>query len=271
MDSKAYLRTLGEDELVGLVLDLAARHPAVARELTERAAANQPDEFEWDNEAFNALRGAIFAKDSVAAFQALSGRSLEHVLQFAGDAVLGALTAGLPDAAEVAAQCLSLLRERGNEGDDELIAQLATRVEGAPAPLLRAVPVDMEELSNHIEGNSYQEMYIDLQDGGFWFDETLTGLERPDPENEDRWLFIGSQIGSRGGYDDMVDFTGLVRDNRLRGKLDRALEGKGAFRRFRDELHDASGEVLHRWHVFSDERTRGRARAWLAERGLRPS
>jgi hypothetical protein len=272
MDSRAYLHTLDEDDLVELVLGLAARHPAVARELEERAAASQPDEWpgaEWDDKAFTALRGAVYANDMLAAFRVLAGKSLEPVLQVAGDVIIAALAAGTPGAAELASRCLALLRDRQMEGDHELIEQLAAVAEGAPKPL-NAVPVDLEELAGELEGNDYRDIYIDLQAGDFYAGESLTGEPRPDPDDEDRWLHIGSQIGSRAGYEDMLHFTELVPDGRLRDRLERALEGKGAFRRFRDELHRTSGEVLDRWHLFSYERSRGRARAWLAERSLRP-
>jgi hypothetical protein len=40
------------------------------------------------------------------------------------------------------------------------------------------------------------------------------------------------------------------------------------FRRFKDELARWPGE-LERWHAFSEERQRGRARSWLAAAGYR--
>jgi hypothetical protein len=53
----------------------------------------------------------------------------------------------------------------------------------------------------------------------------------------------------------------------LREQLERAIEGKGAYRRFRDLI---AGEGLTQaWQDFSDERQMGRAREYLAERGIR--
>jgi uncharacterized protein UPF0158 len=40
----------------------------------------------------------------------------------------------------------------------------------------------------------------------------------------------------------------------------------GAFRRFKDVL-SRWPEELRRWFAFSDERQRGRCRAWLADEG----
>lgn len=45
--------------------------------------------------------------------------------------------------------------------------------------------------------------------------------------------------GSRSAYRDMADSTGTVPDTWLRARLLRALQGRGAFRRFKDAIHDA--------------------------------
>ena len=55
------------------------------------------------------------------------------------------------------------------------------------------------------------------------------------------------------------------------GRADRlaiAIEGRGAFRRFKDVLARWPGE-LERWYALSEERQRGRARSWLTEAGYR--
>ena len=67
----------------------------------------------------------------------------------------------------------------------------------------------------------------------------------------------------------MVLFVTTVREPDPAAFLGRALEGTGAFRRFRNQL-GRSPDLEQRWYVFSDGRRRGRARAWLAEHGYRP-
>ena len=42
-------------------------------------------------------------------------------------------------------------------------------------------------------------------------------------------------------------------------RLARAIQGKGAFRRFRDELHDEYPDLLPAWYAFRDVRARRRA------------
>jgi hypothetical protein len=67
----------------------------------------------------------------------------------------------------------------------------------------------------------------------------------------------------------MVEFIGSVADERLANRLDDAIRGRGAFRRFADTLRRQSEDELSRWFEFADERKRGRARAWLADIGYR--
>jgi hypothetical protein len=68
----------------------------------------------------------------------------------------------------------------------------------------------------------------------------------------------------------MLDFAAGLPDGQLREQLFQALEGRGAFRRFRNALNDDAHEVqLTRWTLFRDERQLGRAREWLARAGYR--
>jgi Uncharacterised protein family (UPF0158) len=63
-------------------------------------------------------------------------------------------------------------------------------------------------------------------------------------------------------------FIASVEDPDRAERLAVAIRGRGAFRRFKDELARWPGE-LERWHAFSEERQRGRARSWLAASGYR--
>jgi hypothetical protein len=67
----------------------------------------------------------------------------------------------------------------------------------------------------------------------------------------------------------MEDFIGTVADKGRADRLSIAISGRGAFRRFKDVLARWPDE-LERWYTFSDERQRGRARAWLAAAGYAP-
>ncbi|MGH2993719.1 MAG: UPF0158 family protein [Solirubrobacterales bacterium] len=84
--------------------------------------------------------------------------------------------------------------------------------------------------------------------------------------DEDRLLPI-EPTPSRESYSDMEEFIARVRDPRARDLLARAIEGRGAFRRFKDALLDLE-ELREAWFTFRDARTERRAIRWLEEHGL---
>jgi ATP/maltotriose-dependent transcriptional regulator MalT len=68
----------------------------------------------------------------------------------------------------------------------------------------------------------------------------------------------------------MAEFAETVGDARLRDRLEVALDGHGAFRRFKNVLLDFLAE-RERWFAFRDARLRAAAREWLAEQGIDPT
>ena len=66
----------------------------------------------------------------------------------------------------------------------------------------------------------------------------------------------------------MADFADGITDERAGRRLARAIQGKGAFRRFKDELHEEHPELLPGWYAFRDTRARRRAVQWLADNSL---
>ena len=66
----------------------------------------------------------------------------------------------------------------------------------------------------------------------------------------------------------MADFAEAVTDERAGRRLLRAIQGRGAFRRFRDELHEEYPDLLPARYAFRDARATRRAVRWLAEDSL---
>ena len=230
----------------------------------------------WTDACYTALRGAVHRRDGLDVVALLGDEPLAEIAQLSGDGLRVALAQGVAGAAAAAQRCLQALRERGWTGDAELAGELAAVGDhDAPIPLRWTVPVDLEELGSHLDGHSgpyEQGVRLRLATGELWPDtddlEALTGEPEPhDWQDPDAWLTVEPQ-GSRDGYRDMQAFVSTVADDSLAGRLHRALQGRGAFARFRDALPDAERS---RWRVFSDERVRGRARAWLAHHGCRPA
>jgi hypothetical protein len=69
-------------------------------------------------------------------------------------------------------------------------------------------------------------------------------------------------------YQDMADFADELTDERAGRRPARAIQGQGAFRRFRDELHDEYPGLLPAWETFRDSRAKRRAVEWLADNSL---
>jgi hypothetical protein len=78
---------------------------------------------------------------------------------------------------------------------------------------------------------------------------------------EDRFLDVPS-FDTRDCYDLMAHFVAGLDDEGLRQKLQIAIAGKGAFRRFRDVLAGA-GAVRDQWFAFEREHKRQWAKDWL--------
>ena len=136
------------------------------------------------------------------------------------------------------------------------------------------MPVDLEELAGILEGDALSVGgRIDITTGEVWSQAAIeyvleTGEEDEDTSDDpERWLAVHGE-GSREGYRDMELFIASVEDPGRAERLAVAIKGRGAFRRFKDELARWPGE-LERWHALSEERQRGRARSWLAAAGYR--
>ncbi len=68
-------------------------------------------------------------------------------------------------------------------------------------------------------------------------------------------------------YNLMVEFAATVRDRHLRELLEVALDGRGAFHRFKNVLARYP-EERQRWFAFHDEDLRRQIDAWLEQVGL---
>jgi len=66
---------------------------------------------------------------------------------------------------------------------------------------------------------------------------------------------------------DMEDFAATIGNAELRAQLERALQGRGAFRRFRDVIHSRFREK-DEWFKFKRERLRRRMADWLASQDI---
>jgi hypothetical protein len=68
----------------------------------------------------------------------------------------------------------------------------------------------------------------------------------------------------------MVEFADSVADRPLREKLELALDGRGAFRRFKNVLAGYPSE-RERWFAFHHERLQEAMEEWLADNDIEPT
>lgn len=225
---------------------------------------------EWDEAGLQAVRVAVHAQDGVALLAALRRGPEREVLQLAGDGVAGAAARGVPGAGDTAASFVGALEERGFRGDEELADRLRAAMGHAAIPFLRPLAVDLEMLAMVLEGDPAESGgRLDLTTGECWPEFTDEfGPETAELDDPERWLNVPN-LGSRPAYRDMELFIDGLDDAALADRLRIAIAGRGAFRRFKDVLA-RDERAWRRYHRFTDERQRGRARAWLAEEGYCP-
>ncbi len=132
----------------------------------------------------------------------------------------------------------------------------------------KSLKIDLDELCSAMEDSSYEhEYYLDLKTGEILFiseymdDDETEKLKNQIEEEFDRYERI-PRAESHEGYEDMEDFIATVKDEHLAELLEVAINGRGAFRRFKDVLIGYP-EERERWFHFRDERMQERALEWL--------
>ncbi len=135
----------------------------------------------------------------------------------------------------------------------------------------REIPVDWEALEDAFENNAPEvHSYLHLGTGEVL--RVVDGIADPEMHariaSDSEYVRV-EPVSSREQYRWMERFIPMVENEELNQKLMRAIDGKGAFRRFKDVL---MGYVQEReqWFVFRSERLRVFMEAWLAAHAFRP-
>jgi len=131
--------------------------------------------------------------------------------------------------------------------------------------------LDLEEIGNALaDQTDYEHRWlIDPRTGEIVFWTADTGIDGKAPVDLDELdLVCIDPLPSWVWYQDMADFAEAITDERAGRRLARTIQGKGAFRRFRDELNVEYPELLPAWYAFRDIRAKRRAVQWLADNSL---
>jgi hypothetical protein len=139
-----------------------------------------------------------------------------------------------------------------------------------PSGPLRDVPVDWEALEDAFENNAPEvHSYLHLVTGEVL--RVVDGVADPQMHvriaSDPNYLRI-DPVSSREQYRWMERFIPMVEDSDLRAKLTVAIDGKGAFRRFKDVLM-AYGPDREKWFTFRSERLRTFMEAWLTAHAIK--
>jgi predicted nucleotidyltransferase len=128
--------------------------------------------------------------------------------------------------------------------------------------------VDLDELCAALEDNAPEhEWFLDALTGELEFRSEYLDDSSEDWDADERELVLVDPIGSPEAYADMEELIETVSDRRPRELLERAIAGRGAFRRFKDTLFEFP-ELGEAWFRFHDARIRRRALSWLRDREL---
>jgi len=146
---------------------------------------------------------------------------------------------------------------------------------------------DWDTLIQALDDNSYTaEYYLDRESGEvlFFGQETISAIES-DEETSIEWLrtemdnyrqvmeqlgrYIFVPPGFQNPWDRLAKFARSVDDERLADRLHEAIRGRGAFRRFKDQVYSAG--IEKDWYSFEYRCQIEEAIDFLREAGIEPT
>ena len=131
--------------------------------------------------------------------------------------------------------------------------------------------VDLEELAAALaDQTDYEHRWlIDPRTGQVAFWTSDTGIDGENPVEIDELDLIPiDPLPSYVWFQDMADFAEGISDRTAGRRLSRSLQGRGAFRRFKNLIHEHYPELISAWHALRDARAERRAVGWLLDEGL---
>lgn len=140
------------------------------------------------------------------------------------------------------------------ELDDEIIEELSKNIndEGNKKML------KLSDFINAFEFINEEDSWINLETGELYnrwdFDE--------EDMDEEKIIALPSKY-ELNEYNDMVLFADSIENEEIRNKIYTALNGKGAFSRFKKEI--AYLGIREKWFAFRDERLKEKVKAWLED------
>jgi Uncharacterised protein family (UPF0158) len=138
-----------------------------------------------------------------------------------------------------------------------------------PKAAARKVPIAWEALEDAFENNAPEvHSYLNVESGDVI--RVVDGVAEPSMHariaNDTGYLVV-DPVSSREQYRWMERFIATVEEPELHQKLVASIDGKGAFRRFKDVLMVYPVD-RERWFAFRSDRLRAAMQAWLDAHGI---
>ena len=134
--------------------------------------------------------------------------------------------------------------------------------------LTRALDEIAEALADQGSQEFGQRWSLRRSSGEFHLSGEDFDVDDEDEDEDEEDLVPIHPIPSYVWYQDMVDFADGVSDATGARRLTRALDGRGAFRRFKNELREEYPDWVRPWQAFRETRARNRAGGWLRDEEL---
>jgi len=131
--------------------------------------------------------------------------------------------------------------------------------------------IDVEEIAAALaDQTDYEHRWlVDPRTGQVAFWTSDTGIDGENPvEIEELDLIPIDPLPSYVWYEDMADFAEGISDREAGRQLAQSLQGRGAFRRFKNQVYEHHPELISAWHALRDVRAQRRAVEWLLDEGL---
>src|SRR3954453_5444809 len=126
--------------------------------------------------------------------------------------------------------------------------------------------LDVEEIAEALaDQTDYEHRWlIDPATGQMAFWTSDTGIDGQNPVEIDELNLVPiDPLPPYVWYQDMVDFADGISDVAASRQLKESVQGRGAFRRFKNQVYEHHPDLITTWHTFRDSRAKRRAVEWL--------
>jgi hypothetical protein len=139
--------------------------------------------------------------------------------------------------------------------------------------MLSLTTLDLDEIATALsDQESFEHRWLVNANSGevvYWTaDGGIDGQAPADIDDLEMDLIAIDPLPPRVWHRDMADFAEGIGDEQAQRRLGRAIRGRGAFRHFRNELHEEYPDLVSVWNAFRNSRAQRRAVEWLVDHNL---